>query len=348
MSTGSSSATRTKLNLRSVTKGELSVMGWHAFSIWALLVVGFGLMLTSFTALFWAADLIGFPRIAAVTSAGGFEAMVALVGVAATSVRKKHPDGSEGGFYASMWMIFLFQIAVSIMVNVLHASISLDEWFSTAVPGSTALRFKNVITIALCAYAAAVPIGGTLAAHASGFLRKHGAGADWVVDEVPAEASVQAAPAKPEGKHAAGARPAPAPRPVTTAKSAPARPVVTAPVATEAAPIDAQDNRGPLPHQDTAWHAKLEAAAGEGKKIPELSVGMSEEDLYVVWCAAVHAGEEHRFGRDGDLTGTALGHWLNQSGGQGRKVKLRFEQRFGAESTDQRGVSLAGLAEARQ
>lgn len=203
---------------RSLTRGEIGLAGFHRIIGYSSAVAALCLMGASITALYWFAGVIGLPTPAQVLVALAIEVMAASLAASATTAFR---DGGRVDFTA--WVGFAFFITIAAFANIMHVVTFIDtsvapEWFG-----------KGEFIVAACIFAAACPLGGTWGVHRFGWLRAHGADAEWSEDA--------------QGRMVAPAQAARAPR-------AAAQPLRAAqPRATPAAPAAqpaAQEPRGPV------------------------------------------------------------------------------------------------------
>jgi len=244
---------------RTLTRGEIGLGQFHRLIGYASFGAGMCLMLASFTALYWFAGVIGLPVIARLAVAVAIEVMAASLASSATTAYR------EGGKVDwSAWLGFAFFITIAAYANIMHVVVYIDVdqapvWFP-----------QKTFIIAACIFAAACPLGGTWGVHRFGWLRAHGADAQWQESESGAVvAQAPAARKAPARKVAARPASAPARAPqVAAAQRAPlaarpARAEVEAPRAQElAAPASARtDDAQPQPQYDTRTNLELEAEA---------------------------------------------------------------------------------------
>ncbi|MEU1592757.1 DUF2637 domain-containing protein [Streptomyces sp. NPDC005708] len=152
-------------------------------------------------------------------------------------------------------------------------------------------------------------------------LVRHGVPLQETVSAGLAAAGIEAAApvALPEAKQFE--QPAPAVVPAAAARRP--RPQVTATVPAQAqAPVV----------EETA--ALAEEPVDELAAEPTTEA-VTENELYEVVVAALRAGEAERFEQGGDLTGAGMGRILQQSAGNGRKVRMRILTRYAAHLSDQ-------------
>ncbi|NEA53608.1 hypothetical protein G3I60_05405 [Streptomyces sp. SID13666] len=291
--------------------GERSLNEWHQYLQWGTAASGFGMMLASFFQLYWAAVMIGFPRPAGGAVALALEILLACVATAVTTIPKPKSNGAKG-YYWSLWAIFAFLLMISISGNVGHALIFLSAKLESGELPVLVSEHKAVLFVVGAAIAAMVPLGGSFGLHVSGFVRAHGAGADWT------DSAGSAALVDPVSTPAV--RPVSAQGAVTPLKKASPAVEVTSPAPTTATI--------PLPRPEPQFASEATASA---------IVVPSEEELYAEYKQARIVGESHRFEPGGDLTGTALGERMNQSAGNGRKRKIRFESSYEAEAAEAAG-----------
>ncbi|AKN68778.1 hypothetical protein QR97_02245 [Streptomyces sp. PBH53] len=299
--------------LRAITQGERELREWHRNLRIGAAAAGYGMMLASLYQLHWAGSLIGFPSFAAAAMAGALEVLLAFNAGAVTSIRKRNPDGTEGGYYWSLWCIFAFLLCISIAANVGHAMIALSEWFSKGGAPSVMVEHKVAVYAIGSAVAAMVPLGGSFGLHVSGFVRAHGAGSDWV-------------DADGTGALLDATAPAPVPQPGPPAE----RRAMEIPA--QSPPGRAPEAEKPEPESGKAEGSEETERTAEDTLTLKAVVVVSEEELYAEYRAARDAGETERFGRRGDLNPSQLGRRLGQTPQNGRKhVGPRFEARYRAE-----------------
>ncbi|RZU28186.1 uncharacterized protein DUF2637 [Streptomyces sp. BK022] len=117
-------------------------------------------------------------------------------------------------------------------------------------------------------------------------------------------------------------------KPAETPAALPARrPTAVIPPQAKAAPA--------LPPQPSFQQKDAEETPGED----DLQEPMTENELYEVVVTALEAGEVDRFAPGGDLCGVGMGKLLQQSGGNGRKVRTRLLNRYAADLSS-RGVDV--------
>jgi hypothetical protein len=158
-------------NARALTRAEISLADWHFYWRHGLFVCAVGWMLLSVFALHWAITLTGIPSWASWAGAAVFEVSMAGTATSATTTRK--PDGSA---FRSPWLVFSFFMLLAQVCNVGHALVAVSGRLAELppwIPASVAYTFAGAL-------AALFPLGGTMLVHMSGFLRAHGADAQWV------------------------------------------------------------------------------------------------------------------------------------------------------------------------
>lgn len=156
---------------RALTRGELRLAGFHQVIGYSSALAALCLMGASITALFWFAGVIGLPLAARVLVALAIEVMAVSLAASATTAYR---DGGKVDW--SAWVGFGFFISIAAFANVLHALTFLDE---SAAPGWLS---PTSFAVAACVFAAACPLGGTWGVHRFGWLRAHGADAQWGAD----------------------------------------------------------------------------------------------------------------------------------------------------------------------
>lgn len=316
-----------------VTIGERRAKKWNDNQQRAVFYASLGLMLASITSISWACTLIGFPRAAAWLVAVSFELLVAIIGDAASSNRRPNQDGTKGGYYGSLWAIFAFMLLLAMTANVGHAVFVMGDAFDSGRMPPFLAGYQTEVMLAGAAFAAAVPLGGTFGFHVSGFLRKYGAGSDWV-NEDGAKAHVDSTVAhlrpRPSRKSAAAA----APRTVITA-SVPPQPVTPQPqpvapqqeaVVTAAAPVQpaAPRPQAVAPQQGTG------TASGAGSR-----TDLTEEEVYDLIKEALDRGEDERLQAKGDLNGVGISELIGAHESTGRRMRHRCLSRYVAETNQQ-------------
>lgn len=170
-----------RLRERVLTRGEISLAQWHRMVRHIVFGAALALMSLSLVALHWALDLVGIPTLLAFAGAIFIEVGMACVASAATTIRKPREPGKDGeardpGYYLSLWAIFSFMMLLAQGANVGHALVEVSGQIQTLpawVPSRAVYLFAG-------AFAALFPLGGTLFVHVSGFLRAHGADANWI------------------------------------------------------------------------------------------------------------------------------------------------------------------------
>ncbi|MGW2550138.1 DUF2637 domain-containing protein [Streptomyces sp. NPDC001635] len=96
-----------------------------------------------------------------------------------------------------------------------------------------------------------------------------------------------------------------------------------------------------VPAQSQAPEVKEPAVEETAAAVEPAAEPTTENELYEVVVAALRAGEAERFAQGGDLTGAGMGRMLNQSAGNGRKVRNRLLTRYAAHLSDQ-GIAVPG------
>ncbi|MYX26734.1 hypothetical protein GTY75_08635 [Streptomyces sp. SID8381] len=295
-----------------VTIGERRAKKWNDNQQRAVFYASLGLMLASITSIRWACALIGFPAPAAWLVAVAFELLVAIIGDAASSTRRTNDDGSKGGYYGSLWAIFTFMLLLAMTANVGHAVFTMGEAFTAGGMPAFLMDYQGEVMGLGSAFAAAVPLGGTFGFHVSGFLRKYGAGADWVDENGAKQTTVSA----PEPRVRRRKDPATA----AAAVQAP-RPTVRATV-----PNPAPERPAPPAGQD-----QVQDQGAESRKSDKANV-LGEEQVYELIKQALDAGDDHRLKASGDLSGTSIGKLIGLSRTQGSRMRKRCISRYLAES----------------
>ncbi|MFF4276243.1 hypothetical protein [Streptomyces sp. NPDC001536] len=293
-----------------VTIGERRAKKWNDNQQRALFYASLGLMLASITSIQWACSIIGFPTAAAWLVAVSFELLVAIIGDAASSTRRTNKDGSKGGYYGSLWAIFTFMLLLAMTANVGHAVFTMGEAFTAGNMPEFLTDYQGEVMGLGAAFAAAVPLGGTFGFHVSGFLRKYGAGADWI-DEDGTKPTTAAAD-EPRGRRRRTSVPAPA-----TAQTR--RPTVSATVPNpepkkSVPPVDEDQEHSPSPD-----------------KAPNSAV-LSEEEVYELLKGALDAGDDDRLKPEGDLNATSIGRMIGLHRAQGSRMRKRLISRYLAEA----------------
>lgn len=300
-----------------ITIGERRAKKWNDNQQRAVFYASLGLMLASITSIRWACHIIGFPTAAAWLVAGAFELLVAIIGDAASSTRRTNDDGSKGGYYGSLWAIFAFMLMLAMTANVGHAVFTMGEAFTAGDMPAFLTEYQAEVMGLGAAFAAAVPLGGTFGFHVSGFLRKYGAGADWVDENGTKQAAADLD--EPRGRR----RKAPVPAP-TRAAAQPPRPTVRATVPNP-------PPQEPVPPVDEA--KKPAPSSGEGSK----SSVLTEDQVYEKIKQALDAGDDDRLKPRGDLSGTSIGQMIGRDRSQGSRMRARLISRYLAE-TDNHNV----------
>uniref|UniRef100_UPI003F496EF7 hypothetical protein n=1 Tax=Streptomyces sp. CA-136453 TaxID=3240050 RepID=UPI003F496EF7 len=305
-----------------VTIGERRAKKWNDNQQRAVFYASLGLMLASITSIKWACTLIGFPTAAAWLVAVSFELLVAIIGDAASSNRRPNQDGTKGGYYGSLWAIFGFMLLLAMTANVGHAVFVMGDAFDSGRMPLFLAGYQSEVMLAGAAFAAAVPLGGTFGFHVSGFLRKYGAGSDWV-DESGAKAQPDSTVAHLR------------PRPSTkTSAAAASRTVITASVPPQPAATPAQAIASP---QDAASGAAQQATPQQGPTAAPATAGRSdltEEEVYARIKEALDQGEDERLQAKGDLNGKGIAGLIGAHESTGRRMRHRCLSRYVAE-TDQ-------------
>ncbi|MER7497123.1 hypothetical protein ABT033_31560 [Streptomyces pharetrae] len=288
-----------------VTIGERRAKKWNDNQQRAVFYASLGLMLASITSIRWACTIIGFPTAAAWLVAVSFELLVAIIGDAASSTRRPNEDGSKGGYYGSLWAIFTFMLLLAMTANVGHAVFTMGEAFTVGSMPEFLTDYQGEVMGLGAAFAAAVPLGGTFGFHVSGFLRKYGAGADWVDENGTKQTT--AAVDEPRSRRRKTSVPAHA------AAQAP-RPAVRATVPDPEPALPPNEQKSPEPDED----AKTEV--------------LDEDQVYELLKQALDAGDEHRLKASGDLSGTSIGRMIGLSRSQGSRMRKRCISRYLAET----------------
>lgn len=297
-----------------ITIGERRAKKWNDNQQRAVFYASLGLMLASITSIRWACHIIGFPTAAAWLVAGAFELLVAIIGDAASSTRRTNEDGSKGGYYGSLWAIFTFMLMLAMTANVGHAVFTMGEAFTAGEMPAFLTNYQAEVMGLGAAFAAAVPLGGTFGFHVSGFLRKYGAGADWVDENGTKQTTT--VPDEPRGRRRK------APVPAQAAAQTP-RPTVRATVPDTPKP--------PAPSGDGP--KEQAPPAGESPKTGVLS----EDQIYEMIKQALDAGDDDRLKPRGDLSGTSIGQMIGRDRSQGSRMRQRLISRYLAE-TDNHNV----------
>lgn len=293
-----------------VTIGERRAKKWNDNQQRAVFYASLGLMLASITSIQWACTIIGFPRAAAWLVAVSFELLVAIIGDAASSTRRTNEDGSKGGYYGSLWAIFTFMLLLAMTANVGHAVFTMGEAFTVGDMPEFLTDYQGEVMGLGAAFAAAVPLGGTFGFHVSGFLRKYGAGADWI-DENGTKRTT-AAPGEPRGRRR---------KPVTLVPAA-----AQAPRPTVRATVPDIDPKPPVPRVDDT-----EEQAPPTNEGPKPGV-LSEDEVYEVIKQALDAGQDDRLKPNGDLSGTSIGRMIGRDRSQGSRMRKRLISQYLAET----------------
>jgi len=190
----------TRTRTRTLTQGEIGLGQFHRLIGYASFAAGMCLMLASVTALYWFAGVIGLHPIARVAVALAVEVLAASLASSATTAYR------EGGKVdVSAWIGFAFFITIAAYANIMHVIVYIDVdqapvWFP-----------QKTFIIAACIFAAACPLGGTWGVHRFGWLRAHGADAQWQHTE-DGTLVAQEPPARAARATTTAARPAPARR----------------------------------------------------------------------------------------------------------------------------------------
>lgn len=222
-------------------RGEIGLATFHHGIGISSFLAGIVLMLVSFTALHWFGGVIGLPEIARIGVAIAFEVLAAGLASSATTARRE-----SGETDTSAWIAFGAVVSVNAFANVMHVIVFLVH----AKPGTPAadlppeLRGSTWFIAAACVFAAICALGGTLGVHRFGWLRAHGADADWTDT---AEGVVVQQPArKPAPKPAARVEERPARRPEpATVPAAPTARVEEPAVRVEATPAGDRLRKSP-------------------------------------------------------------------------------------------------------
>lgn len=153
-------------------RGELGLAKFHRLVGYSSFAAALMLMMASVTALYWFAGVIGLPWYACVAVALAIEVMAATQASSATTARREN-----GKVDPSAWAGFAFFIAIAAFANIMHVLTFIDvsnvpPWFP-----------KGAFIAASCVFAAACPLGGTWGVHRFGWLRAHGADAQWTDTE---------------------------------------------------------------------------------------------------------------------------------------------------------------------
>lgn len=174
-----------RLRERALTRGEVSLAQLHRASSWIVFGAALALMSLSLVSIYWALDLVGMPPLLALIGALALEGGMAWTAHTATTIRKPRPPKKDGaarpdGYYLHLWVIYSAVTLLAQAANVWHAMVSVADFLVREpkalppwMPESAAYWFAG-------AFALLFPLGGTLFVHVSGFLRVHGAGADWI------------------------------------------------------------------------------------------------------------------------------------------------------------------------
>lgn len=154
-------------------RGEVGLAKFHHLIGYASFLAGIALMLASFTALYWFAGVIGLPTIARLAVAGAIEVMAASLASSATTARRE-----TGKVDLSAWIGFAFFVSIAAYANIMHVIVALTG--DKPIPGLPAgFVITPEFVLAACVFAAACPFGGTFGVHRFGWLRAHGADAEW-------------------------------------------------------------------------------------------------------------------------------------------------------------------------
>ncbi|MFF4188120.1 hypothetical protein ACFYZ9_33490 [Streptomyces sp. NPDC001691] len=350
--------TKNKTVLRDITQGERDLRDWHRNMRIGAALAGYGMMLASLYQLHWAGTLIGFPWIPAAAMAGSLELLLAFNAGAVTSIRKRNPDGTEGGYYWSLWGIFGFLLCISIAANVGHCLVALSEWFGSGAAPQVMVDHQMWVYGVGSAVSAMVPLGGSFGLHVSGFVRKHGAGSDWSDSSGSAAVVTPGTNVAPAPTPAAGAKvtvrsarrlfnksgrrhaaplwagQASAPAPQTELQSVP--PAAASPAASIQPPrVNARVPEQPKPAAPSPAPATVPPRA-EAEPVSEFPDDLSAEDkekaLYAIYRQARDLNQTERFRQGGDLNGSQLGLRLGRSAASGRNnVRPKFEALYDAE-----------------
>ncbi|MEU3501193.1 hypothetical protein ABZ726_10605 [Streptomyces hundungensis] len=352
---------KNKTVLRDITQGERELRDWHRNMRIGAALAGYGMMLASLYQLHWAGTLIGFPWLPAAAMAGSLELLLAFNAGAVTSIRKRNPDGTEGGYYWSLWGIFGFLLCISIAANVGHCLVALSEWFGSGAAPHVMVTHQMWVYGVGSAVSAMVPLGGSFGLHVSGFVRKHGAGSDWSdstgsaavvtpgTNVAPAPTSATGPKVTVRSAHRlfakrghrraaplwAGQAAAPAPQAeLQSVSPAAASPAASAPPPRVNARVPEQPKPAVAP--PAAGGAPL---APQTEPVSEFPEGMSAEDkekaLYAIYRQARDLNQTERFKQGGDLNGSQLGIRLGRSAASGRNnVRPKFESWYAAEMAE--------------
>jgi hypothetical protein len=173
MSTAQAQATEQ----RRLNRGDTAMSTWHE----TLRTVTFGaalvLMLLSLVSLHWALVLIGIPDPLGYVGAFILEIGMASTASAATTVRQASDSKRRG---MSLWAIFIFGTLLSQAANVGHAIVSVSDTYTKHPDRIPTIVPDRAVYVFAAVFAAMFPLGGTAFVHVSGWLRKHGVGADWI------------------------------------------------------------------------------------------------------------------------------------------------------------------------
>jgi hypothetical protein len=293
-----------------ITIGERRAKTWNDNQQRAVFYASLGLMLASITSIQWACSIIGFPTAAAWLVAVSFELLVAIIGDAASSTRRTNKDGSKGGYYGSLWAIFTFMLLLAMTANVGHAVFTMGEAFTAGNMPEFLTDYQGEVMGLGAAFAAAVPLGGTFGFHVSGFLRKYGAGADWI-DENGTKPPVTTED-EPRGRRRKAPVPSPAaartPRP--TVKATVPNPDPKKPVQ----PVDEHKTQDPSPDEEPN------------------GLVLSEEQVYERLKAALDAGDDDRLRPQGDLNATSIAQMIGRERSTGSRMRSRLISRYLAEA----------------
>ncbi|MFG3132893.1 hypothetical protein ACGFZU_34995 [Streptomyces tendae] len=306
-----------------VTIGERRAKKWNDNQQRAVFYASLGLMLASITSIRWACSIIGFPAPAAWLVAVSFELLVAIIGDAASSTRRTNRDGSKGGYYGSLWAIFTFMLLLAMTANVGHAVFTMGEAFTAGGMPVFLTDYQGEVMGLGAAFAAAVPLGGTFGFHVSGFLRKYGAGADWI-DEAGTKQSTAAVP-QPRRRRRKASALAPAAAQVQ-------RPTVRATVPD---PAPALEQSVPLVDQEEPpAHARTEEEPAQSPVSAEVGKVLDEDDVYERIAQALDAGDDHRLKPGGDLSGASIGVMIGKSRTQGSRMRQRCIKTYMAKTSN--------------
>jgi hypothetical protein len=199
-------------------RGEIGLAKFHRLIGYASAGAALCLMGASITALYWFAGVIGMPVPARVLVALAIEVMAASLAASATTAYR---DG--GRIDWSAWVGFTFFITVAAFANIMHVIVKID---TSIAPAWFPVR-DFVITA--CVFAAACPLGGSWGVHRFGWLRAHGADAEWTDTDEGVIVQPRRAVATPAARPARKAEPVAAP--TARVEQPPAAPPAPAPAA---------------------------------------------------------------------------------------------------------------------